>query len=346
MADSNKPLIIPVFIPHLGCPHQCVFCNQKLIAQKECLLPEPSRIHRIIEDYLAFKGRRRVVELAFFGGNFLGIPKKHIIRLLDATKPYIASGKIDGIRFSTRPDTVSDKTLELIRPYRISVVEIGVQSMTDAALLESNRGHTSQDTADALKLLQDNGFTTGVQLMPGLPGETEETLIKSTRAIAKLAPDVARIYPLLVLAKSPLADMFNKGVYQPLSLQTAIRHAKQMVAILTAAGINVIRVGLQASDLMSNDKAVLAGPWHPAFGHLVFCGLVYDDLIEQVEAKLKTNRSGRMVIHYPSVMESRLRGDKNENIKRLTKTNPDIVFALKKDKNPVESRVRVENEIL
>ncbi len=344
MANANKPLIIPVFIPHMGCPHQCLFCNQAAITHETPDFPTPAKIDRIVEEYLAYQGSRTRVELAFFGGNFLGIGSRKVRMLLDAAAVHIASGKIDGVRFSTRPDTVSPRTLEWIAPYKIAAVELGVQSMTDAALNASNRGHTSQDTVNAVRLLKDNGYTTGVQLMVGLPGETPDSLIQSTRAVASLGPDIARIYPLLVLAKSPLARMYAEGDYQPVPLETAVEYAKQMVLILTCAGVTVIRVGLQASELMTDPKAFLAGPWHPAFGHLVFSKLLYDDLVKQVKANLAQNRDGRMTVFFPPEQESRVRGNRNENVKKLVRAFPGITFGFKKEGDPADGRIRVVNE--
>lgn len=344
MAALGKPLVIPIFIPHMGCPHQCIFCNQKAISFPEKKVPEPGQIHRIIDAYLRYKGHRSRVEVAFYGGNFLGLAPETVTALLEIVQPYADNGIIDGIRFSTRPDTIRGKTLDLISPYRISAVELGVQSMADTVLAASGRGHTAKDTCNAIDLLKKNKYCIGVQLMVGLPGDNEKKLMAGTRTIAGLSPDFARIYPLLVLAQSPLERLFKQGGYVPLNLDEGISLTKKMVSVLKKKQIRVIRVGLQASDIMSDESVVLAGPWHPAFGHLVFSGLMFDDLAEQIRSYPGGIRSNRVSVIIHPKSESRLRGDKNSNLEKLAREFPHIEVIIKKDDRLAIDQVKLETE--
>ena len=337
MDNTARPLVIPIFIPHAGCPHQCAFCNQSIITAQKSKLPGKNRIDKIIAQYLHYKGRRKKVELAFFGGNFLGLPPKHILNLLETVTPYILHNKIDGIRFSTRPDTISQQALDLIIPFKISAIELGIQSMNDEVLLKSKRGHTAIDTIKAVDLLKKYSFTIGVQVMAGLPGDSENSLLKSTHALAELAPDFARIYPLMVLKGSPVEQWYKKDLYQPLTLEESVTLVKQMYQIFKTADINVIRMGLPASDMMENDSMVLAGPWHPAFGHLVLSQIFYDEVCRKIDKNPELLKTETLILNVHPQSESRLRGDKNSNLKKLKLRYPGINFCINRD-NPLQNK--------
>lgn len=311
-----RPLVIPVFIPHAGCPHHCIFCNQKQIANSAGLADPETEIKKAIESFLPYKGQRNSVELAFFGGSFLGLPKHLILSLLETAQEYVSEGQIDGIRFSTRPDTIDRDRLDMIAPFAVSTIEIGVQSMTDAVLEKAGRGHTRKDTLNALELLKNRGLTTGVQVMIGLPEETAEQMIEGARLLACMNPDIARIYPLLVLKGTALAKDFSQGVYTPISLEESVIIAKQMYLAFADWGVDVIRMGLQASEMLNDDSVVLSGPWHPAFGHLVYSELMYDKAVKKIEKKLQSGQKEILLKVHPK-SESRLRGNRNQNLKRL-----------------------------
>ena len=343
----ESPLVIPVFIPHSGCPHQCAFCNQAIITSQKHCLPD-FEIDKIIDQYLGYKANRSRVELAFFGGNFLGLPDLEIVRLLEKIGPYIENQTIHGIRCSTRPDTITEQCLDLIAPYGVCLVELGVQSMNDAVLKQANRGHTSQDTRRAIELLKARNIQVGVQVMVGLPGDSEESLLSSTRQVAALAPDVARIYPLMVLEGSPLARWYKEGSYSPLGLDQSVNLVKEMLKILTLANVTVIRMGLQASEMMEDSSLVLAGPWHPAFGHLVLSALVYDQVRDQVcqilgpfDRASQANREIHIFLGVHPRFESRLRGDKNSNLTKLGNAYPGILFSIQTDESLVQGVVDV-----
>ena len=282
------------------------------------------------------------MELAFFGGNFLGLSPEQIVFFLDIVKPYVDSGQIHGIRFSTRPDTISSERLELIRPYPVSVIELGVQSMTDKVLVDSKRGHTAEDTVSAISLIKNAGYVSGVQLMVGLPGETRDSLLLSTTRVAQLRPDIARIYPLLVLKGSLMARWYQTGAYQPLTLEESVGLTQEMVQVLEHYGVRVIRLGLQSSDMMDDKDMVLAGPWHPAFGQLVASSMMRDEICRQIKGDSILMASQNISLKIHPHTESILRGNRNSNFETLKNHFPQIRFSIIKDIRRPQGQVLVQ----
>nr|WP_319495445.1 radical SAM protein [uncultured Desulfobacter sp.] len=337
----SPPLVIPFFIPHQGCPHLCIFCNQRLIANQtskvQTISHETSRLDDVIQTYLQFKKNRSRVELAFFGGNFLGLETSRILGLLEAVQPWIRRGQIHGIRCSTRPDTVTPQTIDLVRPFGLDTVELGVQSMDDRVLALAERGHTSEDTRNALALLKENDLKTGIQVMIGLPGDDDAGSVLTAQMLAELKPDLARIYPLLVLHGSKLAHWYQSGRYVPLSLDQAVDQTKKMVTIFRRAGVSVARIGLQATEMMEDTRQMLAGPWHPAFGHLVLSALMFDQACDNIDAAIgrwksvgTSNEQTSIVLQVNPRSLSRLQGDRKTNLERLSRKYPETSFTIER----------------
>lgn len=311
-----KPYIIPVFIPHAGCPHQCVFCNQKAIARSEAQSPTTAQIEASIRSYLNYlTPNRKPVQIAFFGGNFLGIDCREILRLLNAATPFVHGGIVDGIRFSTRPDTLTKDRLEILQGFPVSTIEIGAQSMNDAVLSLCRRGHTARHTARAAHLAKAAGYEVGIQMMVGLPGDDDSGAISTGRQIAALDPDFVRIYPAVVLEHSPLANWYRKGQYTPLSLSAGVSLVKRLYLIFQESSIAVIRMGLQATADLENGSILLAGPFHPAFGHLVIAEIYRDRVIELLTAGCRAMDTLTLRVHPKRI--SAMRGLKNETIHDL-----------------------------
>jgi len=244
--NTQKPFIIPVFLPHAGCPHRCVFCDQASITGKNQSLPSVESLREQVNAFIAFKSKqRKEVQIAFYGGNFLGLAEKTVKTLLKEAAAFVQAGKVDSIRFSTRPDTIDAVRLSRLKTFPVAAVELGVQSMDDGVLAHSNRGHTARDTEKAVGLLRENSYQIGLQLMLGLPGDDEARAIKSAEKAAALSPDFVRIYPTVVLKNSPLARLFQEGQYVPLSLEEAVSITKKMFIVFESHGITVIRMGLQ-----------------------------------------------------------------------------------------------------
>lgn len=259
--------------------------------------------------------RRGPAEVAFYGGNFLGLPTSFRQALLDTAERFVAKGIVDGIRFSTRPDTVTREALESLARYTISVVEVGAQSMDNTVLSLSQRGHTAEDTRMAVALLKERGLTTGLQIMPGLPGDTLESILETGHSVAGLKPDFVRIYPAVVVRNTVLERWYASGRFKPLSLTDAVEVTKRLCLLFEARGILVIRMGLQATGSLLERGAVVAGPFHPAFGHMVRSAIFLDLAAGELEAQQARFRRVTFRVHPRNI--SRLRGLKNDNIEKL-----------------------------
>ncbi|MFP4158976.1 MAG: elongator complex protein 3 [Desulfobacterales bacterium] len=321
--STEKPYVIPVFIPHSGCPHRCTYCNQKAVTGTQERLPGPEDLRAEMEHWLQYRRKNRgFTEVSFFGGNFLGIEKDLVLRLLDEAAGWVKAGKIDGIRFSTRPDTIDNDRLDLLAGYPVSTVEIGVQSMDDRVLARVKRGHSADDSASAAEMLKNAGYRVGCQIMTGLPGEDESGAIRSAAAVASLSPDFIRIYPLVVLSGSVLASEYKKGSFRPLELEECVRRVAALYRIFSENRIPVIRMGLQASRDLNAGGAILAGPYHPAFGHMVFSELMLEKAREVLDAAGHLPETVELMVNPSSV--GRMQGIKKSNIKKLEKNYPSV----------------------
>ena len=315
---KDTPFIIPIFLPNLGCPHQCAFCNQTAITGVTPGRISPETLHRLITEFLEYKNtQRRSVQVSFYGGNFLGLKKDYIRILLDETTKFVKNKKVDSIRFSTRPDTISHKPLDIIKDYPVSTVEIGVQSMDDQVLAMAKRGHSALDTENATALLKEKNYYVGMQMMVGLPGDDETKSLFTAQKIASLSPDFVRIYPTLVLAHSRLAVWYRNGEYTPWSLSRCVSLVKKLYLFFKSKKIPVIRMGLQASEDLAKDTIILAGPYHPAFGHMVYSEIFMDMAVSILEAKKGSCDKIIITVHPRSI--SKIRGLKNKNVQTLKK---------------------------
>ena len=278
----KKHAIIPIFIPHKGCPNDCVFCNQRKITARGNDVTADD-IHKTVETYMSTLGQMSVetIELSFFGGSFTGIPLEEQSQYLQVAKEYKDKGIIDKIHLSTRPDYINKEILDNLKAYGVDVIELGVQSLAEPVLKAAGRGHNASCVYEASKLIKSYGFTLGIQLMVGLPEDTLEFDIFSAMETVKIAPQIARLYPTVVIKDTALWDMMECGAYQPMSEDDAVMRTARMYEILTNAGINVIRVGLKSSDIIS-DESNTAGTFHPAFRQLVEGFLAKESLEKQV----------------------------------------------------------------
>ena len=261
-----KPLIVPFFLPQKGCPEACIYCDQHRITGSRPELPTPDEIKFRIEE--ALWGRvGEEAQAAFYGGTFTSLSRRRQETLLSAVRPFIDDGRIRGIRLSTRPDALDGERIEFLKQRGVATIEIGAQSLDDEVLKQSRRGHTAAQVKESGNLVKKAGLRLGLQLLPGLPGEDRASRELTLTETLAIRPHEARLYPLLVVKGTQLADEYEAGKYQPLSLEEAVEVCARFYVGLTRAGIIVIRTGLQAGvDLESN---VMAGPYHPAFGHLV-----------------------------------------------------------------------------
>jgi histone acetyltransferase (RNA polymerase elongator complex component) len=264
----KKHYNIPVFIPNLACPNQCIFCSQKNIAGIE-KLPSHEEIQNTVKKYLSTIPENSETEIAFFGGTFTGLPVAEQEKYLQSVQGYIKEGRINGIRISTRPDCINTDNLSLLKTYNVTAIELGAQSMDDEVLKLSRRGHTSNDVIKSSAIIKDAHISLGLQMMIGLPGDTLDKTIYTARKLAGLSPDTARIYPALVINDTELEQMYLEKKYVPLSLKEAVAWSSRVLQIFEDHEINVIRVGLHPSEGLLSGKSFIAGPFHPSFRELV-----------------------------------------------------------------------------
>ncbi len=314
-----RPLVAPVFLPQAGCPHACAFCNQAAITGRSVRHPTARDVRREIEKFLDFGSRRDgPVQIAFYGGNFLGQDADRIVALLRVAAEFVAAGRAEGIRFSTRPDTVDPQSLDRIAPFPVTVIELGVQSMNNEVLRLNRRGHDAESVQCAATALRRRGYRLGLQMMVGLAGEDPEATLASGRALAALAPDFVRIYPTLVLRGSMLARWYRQGSYRPLPLEEAVGMVKGLYLLFHRRGIRVVRMGLQSSPSLDAGGDLLAGPYHPAFGHLVHSRIFGDALLRGLAAA-RRNTTGAVEVRVHPASTARLRGMRNDNVRRAEK---------------------------
>ncbi len=267
MDKKIRPFIVPIFISNQGCPHRCIFCDQKRITGEHKIGAED--VKRIIDMAMNSKRFKKEdgMEVAFYGGTFTNLPIQYMKELLSGLKEYMHKGIIKKIRVSTRPDSVNKSVLDMMKDYNVRTVELGAQSLDNNVLRLSKRGHSAEDTIKAAFLLKKEGFQLGIQLMPGLPGDSKEVFMDTVKKVLSLKPDMVRLYPTLVIKGTGLEQLYKKGHYKPLGLDEAIEICTDAVILFEKKDIPVIRIGLMNSGSLI--KNIVAGPWHPAFGFLV-----------------------------------------------------------------------------
>ena len=339
----KKQYIITIFVPHLGCPNDCIFCNQKSISgQKKSVTKEEAK--QIIDNYLKeIKDDDAQIEIAFFGGSFTAIEKEKQEELLQVAYEYIKEEKVESIRISTRPDAIDKETLKRLKKYKVKTIELGVQSSNDYILKRANRGHTFQDVKKASKMIRWNGFKLGHQMMVGLPESTRIDEINTAKALVKLKPKMVRIYPVLIVKNTELEKEYEEGKYEPLSIVQAVEVCKDIVRIFADKNIDIIRVGLQSTDEISdpeNEKSeVVAGPYHPAFRQLVESAMWYDAIvgkIKKLNAKVK-----EVEVTVNPIDSNNVIGHKKENVIKLKDTyNVDLI--LKQDEKIKQGKSKIE----
>lgn len=269
MPPAERPYIIPIFISHLGCPFQCLYCQQERITAQERWLPTPQAIEGRIEAFLATRkpGKYSHSEIAFYGGTFTGLEKGLMQELLESAGAFVKKGEVRNLRASTKPDYVDAETLEILQRFGMDTIELGVQSLDDRVLAKVGRGYDSERVRYSVALLKRRGMKVGIQLMQGLPGADQSEALESARKAIQLDPDFVRIYPTVVLEGTALAEMYRRGHYQPWSLDSAIEICRELKQMFAKASIPIIKMGLEFSS--DEREGILAGPYHPRFRELV-----------------------------------------------------------------------------
>jgi len=304
---------IPIFVPHEGCPNDCVFCNQRKISGKTNFEPEtvPYEIERALETIPDGSD----TEIAFFGGSFTGIERGLMTRLLKIASDYVEKGKVTSIRLSTRPDFIDEEILDILKKHYVKTIEIGFQSLSDEVLRASKRGHTSRDSYRCAELIKAYGFELVGQMMTGLPNSDREKEEFTAREICRMGADAARIYPTVVFYDTELCEMAKSGVYTPMSVEESVDSAYRVYKIFLENNVEVIRCGLCAADNLFDDGAVFSDGYHEALGELVASKIFYDAICE----KISPATGDTMNITVAKGMTSAAVGHKKENKTKLYK---------------------------
>ncbi len=333
MAHRN----IPIFIPHLGCPNQCVFCNQHSISG--CEQFDPTQVKAQIDRTLSTIGTNHETEIAFFGGSFTGIDRDLMISLLEMAQEYVNGGSVKSIRLSTRPDYINAEILEILSKYAVRHIELGVQSMSDHVLLASRRGHTAQEAEYACRAVVEAGFSLVGQMMIGLPKSTLSDELETAERICRLGANAARIYPTVVFHKTPLCEMVKSGEYAPLRVEEAVRRSAAVLKVFKKHGVPCIRIGLCATEQLSDPSEVYAGPNHPALGELVQNEYYYEKCEEILSQQ---NLLGQeILLRVPASEVSKVVGQHRSNLVRLARTTNTRVIKVLADEQAKEIHAEV-----
>ena len=304
---------IPIFIPHMGCPNQCVFCNQRAISGRQSLCMDT--LVGQIESVLATVKPDTECEIAFFGGSFTGIDQGLMQELLELAQGYVKEGRVSSVRLSTRPDYINDKILSILSRYSVRHIELGLQSMDDSVLAATRRGHTAKQAEDACRAVVQAGFSLVGQMMIGLPDATVQSEIRTAERIVSLGASAARIYPTVVLRNTPLCGMYESGDYQPLSLDDAIVRSAAAYRVFQKSGVQCLRIGLCDGEALFTGGEAVAGPTHPALGELVQNEYYYQELKACLAEKQLLGKD--VVLLLPARKISKAVGQSRRNIKRL-----------------------------
>jgi len=312
------PFIIPIFLPQWGCPRQCVYCLQTTITGTGRDRLDLTELTTSVQQGLSSRKRKQnqPVEIAFYGGNFTGLPPEKQQSLLDWGYGYIERGLAAALRLSTRPDALSEDVLDHLKTAGVKTIELGFQALDDRALQRSLRGHGVAENLNALGLVKKKGLTAGVQLMPGLPGDNPDRFLNALNLLIEQPPDFVRLYPALVFKGTVLARWYREGAYRPLGLEEAVTLCAQAVNLLESNGIPVWRLGLQDPGGRDFASHILAGPFHPAFGDLVR-GRLFREKIAAAIGRLKIRKGADLEIRAGDREAGYLTANRGENLKHL-----------------------------
>lgn len=317
---------ISIFVPHIGCPHQCSFCNQNIITGKNTA-PSPAFVKKTVER--ALENKNFVYEIAFFGGSFTAIDRNYMISLLEAAYSYVNEAAIIGIRVSTRPDCIDEDILSVLKSYGVTSIELGAQSMNNDVLLKNMRGHTAEDVKKASALIKNAGFELGLQMMTGLYGSSDELDIGTAEEIISLKPDTVRIYPTVVLKNTYLERLYSSGRYLPNGVKESVDICAEIVPMFKENGIKVIRLGLHASDDIEKD--MLAGGYHESLGELVASKIMLKKVLEYPP--------DNYVVYINERSRSKMAGNKRANLTELSSKGYNISLKIDNTIKPDELKI-------
>ncbi len=330
---SAKHSNISIFVPHIGCPNKCSFCNQRHITGT-------FKAPTVRDVAIAVKNAQtnpqydpKTTEIAYFGGSFTAINRNYMLRLLRVAYRFVKNGTVSGIRISTRPDAIDEEILILLKSYGVTAIELGAQSLNDRVLRMNNRGHSSEDVVRSSRLIREFGFELGLQIMTGLYADNDSSAVKTAEKVVEIKPDTVRIYPTIVLKDTDLAALYADGIYKPQSLDSAVNLATQLYKMFTDAGIRVIRLGLHSIER----DAYISGPWHPSFSELCQSQIMLKYVLTQLLER------GNYTLYVGKSDVSKMIGQKKCNIKHLE--NIGFNCRVSVDNTLGNLQVRIEREV-
>ena len=315
---SARRSILPVFVPHMGCPHACVFCDQRRISgQLKAVTPEDVRA--LVKQAAALPRSGAARQLAFYGGSFTAIPETVQAALLEAGREAMEAGQVDSLRLSTRPDAVDERILERLWSFGVRTIELGAQSMDEEVLRRAGRGHSAEDLRRAARMIREAGFELILQMMTGLPGDTLEKSLYTARELIALEPDGVRIYPTVIVRGTELFDLWRRGEYREHTVEEAVDWCARLLPLFEEAGIPVIRLGLNPTEELSGGEAA-AGAYHPALGELVKSR----SLLNRARELLRPLPPGRVKLGVRSSLLSQALGQRRRNLEALRREFPQL----------------------
>ncbi len=325
---------ISIFVPHLGCPNDCSFCNQRHITGT-CHEPDAADIEKAVSIAASSKNfSPEKTEIAFFGGSFTAISRDYMLMLLKTADKEVKTYGLKGIRISTRPDCISDEILNILKNHSVTAIELGAQSLDDTVLLKNERGHTAEDVITASKLIKNHGFELGLQMMTGLYGDSDEKAVKTAEMIVSLSPDTVRIYPTIVLKNTRLHKFYSSGEYTPQTIAEAVALCVKLQDVFRNASIKIIRTGLHSID----ESAFVAGPWHPAFSEI--CDSAR--FLEQIKKECDEGHSYEIFVNPSDI--SKAVGQKRQNVLELLNIGINVKFITSQDINKNTMKIREVNQ--
>jgi histone acetyltransferase (RNA polymerase elongator complex component) len=332
-------LIVPLFIPNEGCPYQCIYCHQEKITSQSSNRINASAIIERIEkaihsDQFEINPKN---EVAFYGGTFTGLPEVRELELLEIVQPYIQRGLFGSIRVSTRPDAIDRKQIKLLRDNHVTTVELGAQSLDNRVLSLAHRGYRNLDIRGSVTHLKHHGFKVGLQLMPGLPGDSRDIFLRGIDEVIQLKPDMVRLYPTLVIKDTKLEKLYRQNLYHPLELSEAVEICEQACINLEEAGIPVIRIGLMTSETLNNQ--IVAGPWHESFGFLVRSKIYHGKIASQLPGNEEFTR---IILKVNPADFSLLKGHRNDGLRLIEKKTNACVLKINQDDSLPPGKIMVE----
>lgn len=325
---------ISIFVPHIGCPNKCSFCNQRHItgtfkAPRYADVAKAVKLAKTSKNY-----DPKTTEIAFFGGSFTAINRNYMEDLLKAAAVFVENGDVSGIRISTRPDAIDEEILHLLKKYHVTAIELGAQSLNDRVLRMNNRGHKTSDVYNASALIKEYGFELGLQIMTGLFGDSDSSAIRTAQRVIEIAPDTVRIYPTIVLKDTDLAALYMDKIYMPQTLESAVDLASKLYIMFTKNNIKVIRLGLHSIE----KEAYLAGPWHPAFSELCLSRIMLGKVLKQLKQK------GKYIIYVSKSDVSKMIGQKKSNLLHLNSLGYECKVKEKENLGSLEIAIEKEKE--